>query len=258
MNDLLCIQGVGRKYGDFHALKNVSFDVAQGQTLAIIGPNGAGKTTLFKVMTGEVPASSGRMALDGRDITHTSADERARLGLGRTFQIVRIFPEMTLLENLVVAIEARERHRASTRGIARYLRALPDDAVLQEAWQRLGELGLPQLHAVQARHLSLGDRKRLELALTIALEPRVLMLDEPTAGMAPADRVAIIDMIKRLRDQLGLTILLTEHDMNFVFQLADRLIVMNQGEKVFAGSPEEARNSALVQEIYLGKEMAHA
>ena len=146
MNDLLCIQGVGRTYGDFHALKNVSFDVAQGQTLAIIGPNGAGKTTLFKVMTGEVPASSGRIALEGRDITRSSADERARLGVGRTFQIVRIFPEMTLLENLVVAIEARERYRMSARGgSSRVLRALPAEHVLQEAWQRLRPAQLPLL-----------------------------------------------------------------------------------------------------------------
>jgi len=256
MKELLRIEGVGKKYGDFQALKNVSFSVDERKTLAIIGPNGAGKTTLFKVMTGEVPASSGSIRLAGMDITRTSADERARLGLGRTFQIVRIFPDMTLLENLLVAIEARNRNRPAAPGLRMQVR--PRDAVVTEAWQRLNYLGLSHLHAAQARHLSLGDRKRLELALTLAMEPRVLMLDEPTAGMSPAERLAIINLIKRTREEFGLTVLLTEHDMDFVFQLADDLMVMNQGEKIFVGSPEQAKASALVQEIYLGKEMAHA
>ncbi|HSV82605.1 MAG TPA: ABC transporter ATP-binding protein [Ramlibacter sp.] len=255
MKELLRIDGIGKKYGDFQALKNVSFSVDERKTLAIIGPNGAGKTTLFKVMTGEVPASSGSIRLAGMDITRTSADERARLGLGRTFQIVRIFPDMTLLENLLVAIEARNRNRPAP-GLR--LQVRPREAVVTEAWQRLNYLGLSQLHAAQARHLSLGDRKRLELALTLAMEPRVLMLDEPTAGMSPAERLAIINLIKRTREELGLTVLLTEHDMDFVFQLADDLMVMNQGEKIFVGSPEQAKASAIVQEIYLGKEMAHA
>ncbi|HSV83293.1 MAG TPA: ABC transporter ATP-binding protein [Ramlibacter sp.] len=257
MNELLRIDGVGKKYGNFQALKNVSFSVRERETLAIIGPNGAGKTTLFKVMTGEVPASSGAISLGGVDITRSSADERARLGLGRTFQIVRVFSDMTLLENLLVAIEARNRNRPAA-GPGPRLQVRPRDDVMAEAWQRLNYLGLAQLHAAQARHLSLGDRKRLELALTLAMEPQVLMLDEPTAGMSPVERLAIIDLIKRTREELGLTVLLTEHDMDFVFQLADELMVMNQGEKVFVGSPEQAKSSALVQEIYLGKEMAHA
>lgn len=256
MSALLAVRAVGKKYGDFHALRAVSFEVAEGETLAIVGPNGAGKTTLFKVMTGEVPASSGSIALAGRDITRAAADQRARLGLGRTFQIVRVFPDMTLLENLVVAIEARERNRGTTR--SQRWRVSPAEAVLAEAWQRLDHVLLAPDHALPARHLSLGDRKRLELALTLATEPHILMLDEPTAGMAPSDRVAIIELIKRTRAELGLTILLTEHDMDFVFQLADRLMVMNQGEVVFTGSPAEARASALVQEIYLGKEVGHA
>lgn len=257
MTPLLRIEGVGKKYGGFQALKDISLSVTQGETVAIIGPNGAGKTTLFKVMTGEVAPSSGRILLGDSEITDTPADERVRMGLGRTFQIVRIFPELTLMENLVVALEARNRNRG-TAGARRWLRVRPTEAVTDEAYQRLAHLGLAELHASQARHLSLGDRKRLELALTLAMDPVVLMLDEPTAGMSPSERVAIIDLIQRTREELGLTILLTEHDMDFVFRLSQSLMVMNQGERIFVGTPEQARSSELVQQIYLGKEGAHA
>jgi branched-chain amino acid transport system ATP-binding protein len=177
------------------------------------------------------------------------------MGIGRTFQIVRVFPALTLMENLVVAIEARNR----SRGLAAHsLRVRPASAVTDEAYQRLGHLGLAQQCSIEARHLSLGDRKRLELALTIAIEPIILMLDEPTAGMAPSDRVAIVELIERTKEELGLTILLTEHDMDFVFRLSHTVMVLNQGERVFVGSPDEVRRNEMVQEIYLGKEMVHA
>ncbi|CAM3501025.1 ABC transporter ATP-binding protein [Polaromonas hydrogenivorans] len=255
MRNLLKVDGVGKNYGVFQALKNVSFSVDQGKTFAIIGPNGAGKTTLFKVMTGEVMGSSGRIFLAGEDITKTPADERVHLGLGRTFQIVRVFPELTLMDNLIVAIEARNRSRRSAGG---WLRIKPNSSVLDEAFVRLGYLGLEHKHAAQARHLALGDRKRLELALTLAMDPMILMLDEPTAGMSPSERVAIIELIQKTREELGVTILLTEHDMDFVFRLSHSLMVMNHGETVFVGTPEEVKASELVQQIYLGKEMAHA
>lgn len=251
MTALLRAEGVGKSYGGFHALKNVSFEVAQGESFAVIGPNGAGKTTLFKVLTGEVAGSSGRIHLNGNDITRTSADQRARMGLGRTFQIVRVFPEFSLIENLIIAIEARERGRGGGSAGIR-----PSQSVTDEAYQRLESVGVSRLCRSEARHISLGDRKRLELALTLALEPKILMLDEPTAGMSPAERVSIIDLIIKTREELGLTILLTEHDMDFVFRLAQTLMVMNQGEKILAGDPREVADSPIVQEIYLGKEMA--
>lgn len=252
MSPILRVEGVGKAYGGFQALKDVSFDVRAGETFAIIGPNGAGKTTLFKVLTGEVPRTRGRIYMGDVDITRTSADQRVRLGLGRTFQIVRVFPEFSLIENLIVAIEARER------GASFGVRVRPTQAVADEAYQRLAAMGIARLHATEARHISLGDRKRLELALTLALEPRILMLDEPTAGMSPSERVAIIDLIQRTKQELNLTILLTEHDMDFVFRLAETLMVMNQGQKILAGRPDEVAASATVQEIYLGKEISHA
>jgi branched-chain amino acid transport system ATP-binding protein len=254
MSALLRVEDLSKSYGAFQAVKGVSFSVGAGETLAIIGPNGAGKTTLFKVMTGEVSGSSGRIFLRDVGITHLPADERIRMGLGRTFQIVRIFPELTLLENLVVAIEAKNR----CKGTLRWLRVRPTDEIRDEAFHRLHRLGLSDQWSMEARFLSLGDRKRLEFALTLALEPMILMLDEPTAGMSVPERVGIIDLIESTKEEMGLTILLSEHDMDLVFRLSNSLMVMNQGEKIFVGTPEEARASETVQQIYLGKEKSHA
>jgi branched-chain amino acid transport system ATP-binding protein len=254
MNTILRTEGLSKRYGLFQALKDMSFEVARNQTYAIIGPNGAGKSTLFKLMTGEVPQDSGRVWLNGRDISGASADERVPLGLGRTFQIVRVFGEFTLMENLILAIETRNRLRRLGRDL--WLR--PDAAVIDEAYQRLHHLGIARHYTTEAHHLSLGDRKRLELAMTLAMEPMVLMLDEPTAGMSPAERVAIIDLIQRTKEELGLTILLTEHDMDFVFRLSQVVMVMNHGQKIMDGSPEEVAASPIVREIYLGKELVHA
>lgn len=254
MTPILNVQGVGKVYGGFRAVRDVSFSVKQGETFAIIGPNGAGKTTLFKVMTGEVPGSSGRIHLAGLDITGLPADVRVRLGMGRTFQIVRVFAELSLLENIVVAIEARNRSHGRTD---QWKRIRPSHDVEDEAVEQLARVGLTKGLSSEARFLSLGDRKRLELALTLAMEPQILMLDEPTAGMSPSDRFAIIDLIQQTKETLRLTIVLTEHDMDFVFRLSQSLLVMNQGEKVFVGTPEEVKSNAMVQQIYLGKEKMH-
>lgn len=256
MTAILKVEGVSKSFGLFKALTDVTFEVQRGQTFAIIGPNGAGKTTLFKMMTGEVAQDTGRVWLNGNDISKASADERVPLGLGRTFQIVRVFREFTLMENLILAIETRNRLRGT--GKRGWLQLSPGQEVTDEAYQRLSHLGIARHHRTEAHHLSLGDRKRLELAMTLAMEPLVLMLDEPTAGMSPPERVAIIDLIQRTKEELGLTILLTEHDMDFVFRLSQAVMVMNHGEKILDGSPEAVAASPVVREIYLGKEMAHA
>lgn len=255
MTTLLSIENLGKSFGGFKALSGLNFEVAQGETFAIIGPNGAGKTTLFKVLTGEIPATTGKIDFDGTDITRFAADERVRMGIGRTFQIVRIMPEFTLMENLIVAIEVRQK---TLKGQSWRRRVSPDPSVVEEAYHRLEQVHLENSHATEARHLSLGDRKRLELIATLALEPVVLLLDEPTAGMSPPERVAIIDLIHRKKEELGLTILLTEHDMDFVFRLSQRLMVMNQGQKIIDGLPAEIAASETVREIYLGKETVNA
>ena len=256
MTPLLDIRNLGKNYGAFRALNDVNFSVFDGETFAIIGPNGAGKTTLFRVLTGEVFHSAGSITFLNQDISDLAADRRVRLGLGRTFQIARVFPEFTTLSNVVVAIEARNRHRREVSQ-SRY-RVSPTREVLEEAGVRLASMGLGSHLQTEARHLSLGDKKRLELALTLALEPVALLLDEPTAGMSQTERHSIIDLVGEIKTAFGLTIILTEHDMDFVFSLSKRIMVMNQGQVIMIGSRDELRSSAIVREIYLGKEMADA
>ena len=251
MTAVLRISGVSKLYGGFRAVNNVSFEVDKFETLALIGPNGAGKTTLFKLLTGETRTSSGAIAFEGNDITHMAAYQRVHLGVGRTFQVARIFPEYSALENVILAIETRQ-HLVSDSKRSWYA-VHPQAEVFEEAAERLHQMGMRANHLSEARELSLGDRKRLELTLTLALEPSMLMLDEPTAGMSPSDRNGIIDLIGKIRSDLNLTVLFTEHDMDFVFGLAHRLVVLNQGEIVASGSPTEVKNNSIVKDIYLGK-----
>ncbi len=253
MSALLQAEGLRVGYGTIEVLKGVSLSVDAGATLAIIGPNGAGKTTLFKALTGEVLCRSGQISFLGRDVTTARAHERTVLGMGRTFQTSRIFPEFTVTENVVAAIEARERSAGTAQGP--WWRWRIDSAVTDEAAQTLGRLGLTALAGEEAAALSHGDKKRLELAVTLALRPRILMLDEPTAGMAPSDRGRIVELIRQLRAESNLSLLITEHDMDVIFNLADAVLVMNYGEVIAHGSVEAVRRDPVVREVYLGQEM---
>ncbi|CUR46429.1 Branched-chain amino acid transport ATP-binding protein LivG (TC 3.A.1.4.1) [Alloalcanivorax xenomutans] len=254
--DILKVDRVCKSYGALEVLKQVSLAVSQGSIFAIIGPNGAGKTTLFKVMTGESPANSGSVWFHGEDITSTPAHRRARAGIGRTFQVARVFNDFSVRENVIAAVEARLRNHRQSLG--RWWAIKPDSAVVSEAEALIDEIGLGGSEEVAARFLSHGDRKRLEFVIALALQPRLLMLDEPTAGMSPADRLGIAELIVRIRDRLGVTVVMTEHDMDIVFRLADRVLVLNYGEVVVAGTVEEIRDNPAVQEVYLGKEVLHA
>jgi len=250
---LLSIENVDKDYGAIKVLKHLTFGVDEGQSFAIIGPNGAGKTTLFKVVTGEAFATAGRVRHAGVDITTMPAFRRAWRGFARTFQVARVYPQFTVLENIVVAIEARQAFPG--RGLKRAVHLLPPLDVKNEAVRMAGDLGLAtKLHEFAAI-LSHGDKKRLELASALALQPKILLMDEPTAGMSPADRVATVTLIKDIRARLGLTILLTEHDMDVVFGLADRVMVLNYGEAVTIDSPEAVRADPAVRKLYLGETM---
>jgi len=250
VTSLLEVKNISKSYGGFRALTDVSFTVEEGESLAIIGPNGAGKTTLFKALTGEISGDTGEIYFTGIDISTWPVDDRVRSGIGRTFQIVRIFPKLTTLENVIVAIESRLR---SGDRLISSLRVNPSAAIRSEAHARLAAVGLKASASAEASHLSLGDKKRLELALTLALEPRLLMFDEPTAGMSPSERIAIIDVISSVKEQLGLTIIFTEHDIDFVFRLTGRVMVLNQGEVVTVGLPDAVRSNPIVRQIYLGR-----
>ncbi len=243
-------------YGDFEVIKGVGFSVPEQEAMAIIGPNGAGKTTLFKALTGEISCNSGEVIFRGQDVTELPAHRRTAAGMGRTFQVSRVFLEMTALENLVVALESRHRNRGEL--IGGWWRASPAAQLKDAAGELLDQLRISYLRDEVAATISHGDKKRLELALTLALEPTVLMLDEPTAGMAPADRMQIVDMILDIRQQKGVAVVMTEHDMDVIFAIADSVMVMNYGEVIASGSVEEVRNSPTVRKVYLGEDMYHA
>lgn len=243
-------------YGAFEVIKGVSLSVKDGESLAVIGPNGAGKTTLFKALTGEASCKSGQVYFGGKDVTTMPAHERTIEGMGRTFQVSRVFLELTVLENVVVALESRHRNRRERSGT--WWRVAPSSNLLAEAAALLDQLDIADLRGETAATLSHGDKKRLELTLALALQPKILMLDEPTAGMAPADRMRIVDVIRQIRKEKGVSLVMTEHDMDVIFSLADTVMVMNYGEMIASGSVDEVRQNPTVREVYLGKDMYHA
>jgi len=256
IEELLAADGLFVSYGAIDVLKGVSLRVPDGATLAIIGPNGAGKTTLFKALTGEIACRSGSIRFRGQDVTGASAHERTARGMGRTFQTSRIFPDFTAAENVITAIESRGRNAGEAQGP--WWRWRIDTAISDEAEVLLAKLGIGAMSRSTAGALSHGDKKRLELAIALALEPRILMLDEPTAGMAPSDRRRIVELIQLLRAERNLSLLITEHDMDVIFNLADAVLVMNYGEVIAHGSVAEVRQDPVVRQVYLGQEMHSA
>jgi branched-chain amino acid transport system ATP-binding protein len=253
---LLAVRGVQKAYGSIPVLKGVSFAIEDGASFAVIGPNGAGKTTLLKVVTGEVATDVGEIRFAGNDVTAEPAHRRVRAGIGRTFQVARVFADSTVLENAVMAVEARMRNRGQKLGALQDIR--PTAPVREEAEARLQDMGLEGKRHLPAGFLAHGDKKRLELALALALEPRLLVMDEPTAGMSPPERRRTVELVAALRQARGLTLLLTEHDMGVIYELADRLLVLNYGAAIAEGTPAEVRENQLVRDVYLGREMVHA
>ncbi|MFZ3120368.1 MAG: ABC transporter ATP-binding protein [Variovorax sp.] len=254
MTGALTAKDIYKRYGEIPVLKDVHIDIAPGTTHAVIGPNGAGKTTLFKVLSGEVFADAGSVEFFGRDVSRMPGHERVRLGIGRTFQVARVFGEMSVLENLVIALESRARF-AHEPGV-RHFGVSPSPATQAEALRILETVELGGRVGETAAVLAYGERKRLELALALALRPRMLLLDEPMAGMSPGDRLGAVALLKRIAKAQDMAILLTEHDMSVVFALADQVTVLNYGEVIASGPPEQVRASPVVREIYLGHEHA--
>jgi branched-chain amino acid transport system ATP-binding protein len=252
MTSILEVEGVRLSYGPVEVLHGISFAVGAGETFAIIGPNGAGKTTLFKAITGEAMCSAGTIRYDQRDITKLPAYVRTRLGLGRTFQMARIFPDFTVFENIVVVVEARRRAEGARWSS---LRRAPAPDVAAECVALLADIGLGEMSHVGADALSHGDKKRLEFAIALALRPAILLLDEPTAGMSLADRAGIVALIARIQRERAVTVILTEHDMDVIFNLASRILVLNYGEILSIGTIAEVRADPAVRKAYLGEEI---
>ena len=245
----LGVESLSHDFGGLRALHRVSLAVSPGERLTILGPNGAGKTTLFNVITGLIHATEGRIRLFGRDVTAFKPHRRARLGLGRTFQITTLFPRLTVLESVLLAVQGADSARFTLHRPLSAHRHL-----FERAETLLGEWGLLEQRHVPTRELSYGEQRQIELILALASAPRVLLLDEPTAGLAPAETAAVTAMIRRLSRDI--TTLLIEHDMDVALDLADRVVVLFQGRILAEGTPKTIRDNAEVAAIYLGSDDA--
>lgn len=235
-----------RSFGGVHAVAGVSITVPPGERRAIIGPNGAGKTTLFNCLTGVLRPTTGRVLLFGHDVTQVPEHGRARMGVGRTYQITNVFAGLTVLENVVLAVHGTAPQKWIMH---RSVEALPESR--ERALTELERVGLAHRAPVVVRQLSYGERRQLELALALASRPRVLLLDEPTAGLAPGERQRMSATIARVpRD---VTVILIEHDMSVVMGLADRVTVLHRGQVLLEGAPDTIQADAQVRDVYLGK-----
>ena len=243
---MLEVDGLRKAFGGVHAVDGVSFALARAEIRALIGPNGAGKTTLFNMLTGQLSADAGRVTLGGEAISGLPPHAIARRGVGRTFQITATFGSLSALENVQVA---RFAHTGGSRGVTRPARGLE----IRASMALLEQVGLAAAVDRPSAVLAYGDLKKLELAVALASEPRVLLLDEPTAGMAPTDRQALMALVQAIARARGLTVLFTEHDMDVVFQVADRITVLHQGRVIADGAPAAVRADAEVQRVYLGE-----
>ena len=244
---LLRVVGVRRAFGGVRAVDGVSFDLVRGEIRALIGPNGAGKSTLFNVLTGQLPADGGAVAYRGEPILGLAPHAIWRRGVSRTFQITATFATLSALENVQVA-------RLSHTGGSRVLLRSADRLEVVRSRALLEQVGLGAEAARPAGVLAYGDLKKLELAIALANDPELLLLDEPTAGMAPAERGALMALTASLARERKLTVLFTEHDMDVVFAVAERIMVLHQGRVIAEGTPHEVRADPEVQAVYLGEE----
>lgn len=245
--EALQVEGLCKNFGGVEALKNVTFSVEAGEKLAIIGPNGAGKTTLLNVVNGQHSANSGHIYFIGRDITNLSVYKRAHLGIGRAFQSSTLFPSMTVLNNLLLAIHGMrpsrlhffrpfETYDEYCIGAERHLKSV-------NLWERKGNV---------VSDLSHGEQKRLEIAMSLALEPKLLLLDEPSSGLTAGESADVADILRSLGR--AITILIVAHDMDLVFGIADHILVLHYGEVLYRGTPDDVQCNAKVREIYMGVE----
>jgi len=243
---ILEVVDLQKHFGGLHVTRNVNFAMEEGEQSAIIGPNGAGKSTFFNLLTGYHKADSGKVVFAGRDITHWLPHQIARAGISRAFQVSNIFTKMTVLENVRSAVHVH-------LGLSLNLFGRAERMGLDKTRAMLALCALESRSDLTAGELSQGDKKRLELAIALAAEPRLLFLDEPTAGMSLEEARETMELVDRLNRDLKLTVLFTEHDMGIVFNHARKLTLLHRGEIIVQGSPEEVRRNETAQKIYLGE-----
>jgi branched-chain amino acid transport system ATP-binding protein len=242
---VLAAEGLRKSFGGVRAVAGVSLAVAQGEMVALIGPNGAGKSTCFNMLSGQLPPDAGRVVLQGRDVTGLRPRRIWRLGVGRTFQVTATFASMTVRENVQMALLSHHGQVWRMWRPAARAFAAQADALLEQ-------VGMAEQASRAAAVLAYGDLKRLELALALANGPSLLLMDEPTAGMAPAERIALMRLTRSLATGSGIAVLFTEHDMDVVFGAADRILVLDRGALIAEGTASQIRADARVREVYLG------
>ncbi|HEX6957453.1 MAG TPA: ABC transporter ATP-binding protein [Ferrovibrio sp.] len=242
---VLSVKGLHKSFGGVQAVQDVSFSISAGELLALIGPNGAGKSTCFNMLNGQLRADAGEVVLLGQSLIGLAPRQIWQLGVGRTFQITATFNSMTVRENIQMALLSFHRR---LMGLWRPANALYRD----EAMELLARVGMADQSERPCGILAYGDLKRVELAIALANSPKLLLMDEPTAGMAPSERVALMELTARLARQDNIAVLFTEHDMDVVFAQADRIIVLDRGRLIAEGGPETVRANEQVQAVYLG------
>jgi branched-chain amino acid transport system ATP-binding protein len=242
---VLAVERLEKSFGGVRAVRGVSFSVGGGELVALIGPNGAGKTTCFNMLNGQLRPDAGRVAFDGRDVTGLAPRAIGRFGIGRTFQITQVWASMSVRENVQTALLAQRRRVFSFLARAATLYREEADALLRD-------VGMAEQAGRSCAVLAYGDLKRVELAVALAGAPKLLLMDEPTAGMAPRERLELMALTARLVRERGLGVLFTEHDMDVVFAHADRVLVLDRGRLIAEGTPDAVRADAKVREVYLG------
>lgn len=251
MTHAIELKGVGKRFGDFQAVGSVDLVVPQRQRCALLGPNGAGKTTLLNLISGRLGLSSGQITINGHDVSHAPAGQRARLGVGRSFQKTNIFPQLSLLQNVRLGLQALQHDRNWNPWVA-----IDHDEVLRErACHMLRRVNIRRPVDILAEALSYGEQRQLELAITLATEPRIVLLDEPTAGMSPTETAHVLELMMELLE--GLTVVIVEHDLSVVDRIADRIVVLERGTVIADGTPSAVKADSRVQHAYL-KGAVHA